>query len=272
MSSLSARVHNFFVEDYETSSFNQWRRENIAFCCSYSGKIVTSPVRAGRYAARFELHHGDRKIWFGKRAELSRSGDNRFGKIGGTDEWYGFSIYLPDDYEDDSEYEILTQWHAKRDEGEVFRSPVLSLHTYNGNWWIRNIHSSKPIQTDNDGVRKVLWEASYEDDKGKWTDWVVHVKWSYLSDGFVEIWKNSQKLTLKTGKKRYNGPDCYNDKRNIYLQSGIYKSPWNENPPTEVIKRVIYYDELRIGDSNSSFAEVSPPSPRPQSPSRYHNK
>ncbi|MBK5550669.1 heparin lyase I family protein [Pseudomonas sp. TH03] len=29
-------------------------------------------------------------------------------------------------------------------------------------------------------------------EKGKWVDWVLHVKWSSGEDGFLEIWKDGK--------------------------------------------------------------------------------
>ena len=54
-------------------------------------------------------------------------------------------------------------------------------------------------------------------ERGAWTDWVFHVKWSYGPDGVLEVWKNSQKIVTKSG------PNTFNDARGPYMKMGIYK-------------------------------------------------
>ena len=74
------------------------------------------------------------------------------------------------------------------------------------------------------------------------------VKWNYEDDGdgFLKIWKNGAKVTDMVG------PTCFNDVGGPYLQMGIYAR-------IDIGQTVIiYYDELRIGDSNSSYSEVAP--------------
>ena len=244
--------------DYETGNFNQapsggW----TSFCCSHSAQIVTSPVRGGSKAARYELRYADPKH-DSARSERIYKGNSRIGKVGGPDEWYGFSIYLPPDYEiDDDPHrwkglgkgEIVAQWHSTPDPGEISPSPPLALYTDLGKWKFTSVHSSNPILTSNNGTWVFLWEAPYQ--RGVWTDWVVHVKWSYQSNGFLEIWQNGKKVV------DYKGPNSYNDKGNNYFQWGIYKAHWNKGP-SHVTRRIIYNDELRIGDSTSSYNEVAP--------------
>jgi hypothetical protein len=257
-----ARAGILLTADYETGNFSQGPTAiKPHFCCSHSAQIVTSLVRAGKYAARFELRATDimrPDQHYGRRSERIYKGDARIGKIGGPDEWYGFSIYLPSDYEIDDDprrwmglgtFEILAQWHSVPDKGEISPVPPLFLVTDNGKWKFITVHSSIPIMTSDVGKWVYLWEAPYQ--RGVWTDWVVHVKWSYKSDGFLEIWQNGKKIV------DYKGPNCYNDRGNNYFQWGIYKAWWNQGP-THVTKRIVYNDELRIGDSNSSYAEVAP--------------
>ena len=72
------------------------------------------------------------------------------------------------------------------------------------------------------------------------------VKWSYEADGFLKIWKNGVLVTDRTGGT------CFNDDRGPFLKIGIYGILDQDQTAT------IYYDELRIGDSNSSYSEVAP--------------
>jgi hypothetical protein len=84
--------------------------------------IVSSPVRAGTHAARFTLRYDDPLVYGGKRAEVVKAHDAM-----NADFWYGFSVFVPDDWVREQWPEIIAQWHDVPDPGEVSRSPPLSL-------------------------------------------------------------------------------------------------------------------------------------------------
>ena len=71
----------------------------------------------------------------------------------------------------------------------------------------------------------------------------------------MEKWNTGRELH-RTDSPTMTGTD-------IFWRSGIYKGFWN-NSTTHVSQRVVYNDELRIGDSNSSYAEVAPRSSIPR--------
>ena len=129
-----------FTADYEGGSLSQW--DGYLSCCPYSQQVVTTPVRGGKYAARFELRDSDRI----ERTEMVYE-KQTIGLIGGPDEWYGFSIYLPASHVNDTfpmnyiglgAFEILAQWHTHPDSGEVWRNPPLFRWSRTmGQWKIR---------------------------------------------------------------------------------------------------------------------------------------
>lgn len=53
---------------------------------------------------------------------------------------------------------------------------------------------------------------------------------------------------------RQNMSNSYNDAAYPYLKFGLYKEKWG--PSTS--ERVIYFDEVKIGDSNSNYDEIKP--------------
>jgi hypothetical protein len=92
---------------------------------------------------------------------------------------------------------------------------------------------------------------------GQWVDWVVKWKLSYgNNDGILQVWRNGVQVV-----NRVNAPNCYNTEVGPYLKIGIYAYSWGNYEP-DVKNIAIYYDAFRIGDQNSSFAEVSPPDNR----------
>jgi hypothetical protein len=215
------------------------------------------PTRAGLYSVRFHLEKNDPVINNGTRCELSAGSEPV-----NVERWYGFSIYPTRSWWGyDQAPEIVTQWHqsypitSPRFQG----SPPLAIVTRAGNWEISARKRSWDNTVDQDTV--VLWRGPYE--RGRWTDWVVHVKWSPRSDGLLEIWKvdssGRQKLTLRDSSgDRSHGPNKFNDGKGNYMKCGIYKWPWSQNRPSDTTKRVMYYDELRIADERGSYNAVAP--------------
>jgi serralysin len=101
-------------------------------------------------------------------------------------------------------------------------------------------------------------------EKDQWTDWAFRIVLSYQADARLEAWKNGVKIL------DYAGPNVYNDALGPFIKVGIYKPAWREPIKSSVTQRTLYIDEVRVGDANSSFAEVSPgsgetPIPQPGS-------
>ena len=126
---------------------------------------VSGPGR--EVCGAFELHDSDPLVANGTRTEVDvRSA--LVGIIGGTDDWYGFSFYLPTGYAIDDwpytylglgAFELLAQWHVAPDAGEVWRNPVLFLVTDGGKWKFVTRHSGTPIQqAAQRGQRWFTWQ------------------------------------------------------------------------------------------------------------------
>ena len=245
----AVKISPIFIGDFETGDFSGWEAQ---FCCEYSGEIVSSPTRAGNYAAKFTLNKNDPLVKGGKRAELKQRGV----ALKGSEYWYGFSVYLPNDWVEDTASEIVAQWHDIPDVwfGETWRRPPFSLSINGKNWRIGNAWDPK-IVTDKNNVAgsEMLWSGPFE--REVWTDWVFHVKWSHQSDGLIEVWKNGTKIVTKHGRITYN------DLLVPYFKLGPYKYPWKNDKPASVTnKRVIYYDEARIGNASASYEDIAPKS------------
>jgi hypothetical protein len=152
-----------------------------------------------------------------------------------VERWYGASYFLPSAYVSDQAPELLTQWHTV-----AGGSPPLALWTQNGQWNIL-IFGKK---------RKII--GNYE--KNKWTDFVFHVKWSPYSDGFIEVWKDGAKVFTYSGANIYKGTSY-----GAYMKTGIYKWPWKAGSyHSTTTKRVVYIDDVRIGNSAATYKDVVP--------------
>ena len=229
-------------------------------CSGNCPTITTSPVRAGKYAMKTYLHYINSPFYY--RTEIQLTDRKYEGKIGGH-YWYGISIYLANDYIPDNTWEIVAQWHGWPDgytDGdkviqpgeESWRSPILSIKTTGGKWSIRNRSTS--IANTQSSKMDVFELGIYE--TGKWVDWVFHMKWSYESDGVLEVWKDGELVVNK------QGANCYNDRVGPYFKMGMYKgwkewwlSDWRHDVVDE---RTVYHDELRIAHGSDGFDLVSP--------------
>lgn len=192
-------------------------------------------ARTGAYSIRYELNKSDGMVGGGKRAETYRNprGETK-AKI---ERWYGASYYLPSDYVYDAVPEVVTQWHTVQYTG----SPMLALWTAGGQW--------KVVQMG----KTTTALGAYE--RNKWTDFVFHVKWSSGGDGLVEVWKNGSRVMYKTGPTLRSGLTI-----GPYFRTGLYKWGWNNGSraASSTSKRVIYVDEVRVGNEYAKYADVKP--------------
>jgi hypothetical protein len=233
-----------FDSDFEDESLEGWRISGNA------PTITNERARAGRRALRTSLDRRKDRVPYrtevsGPRADV------------GKEYWYGFSIFLPQSYRTDRIWEIVAQWHGvpDLDDGENWRNPVMALSTTNGRWdWVsrwddkRNTFASG--KREYGGTRKYDL-GPYERDV--WTDWVVHIKWSYGPDGVLEVWKNGAKVIEQ------NGPNAFNDQRGPYFKMGLYKGWRDPDRPSDAAdKRLLYHDEFRMGAATATYTDVAP--------------
>lgn len=204
----------------------------------YGLQIVEGPVYQGQKAVRFELRNGDPPIQNGTRTEIS------FPKPDDKDNlerWYSFALLFPGvDYDADNSDDVITQWHQG---GKV--SPAVSLRTRNNNLFLR-------IKPDVESKDKIELGPI---DKDSWHYYVIHIKHSSGADGLIEIWRDGKSLT------KYNGANMYDLREGDFhapaWKLGIYKSNWNKGGVTNTTKRVIYFDEIKLGDEHASLADMN---------------
>lgn len=210
-------------------------------------KQSNEQVRSGKYSLKFILRKTDRDIGGSKRLEIARAPY----ESPGCEHWYGMSINLHTSYVADPCEEIVFQLHATADDREGNTSPPIALQTKAGKWRMQILWDSRPDNTKQNWKNvKIIDLGHYQ--TGVWTDWVFHIKPSYKTDGLVEIWKNGSLMI------RYKGPNNYNDKKGNFVKLGIYKWGWKEGFQSTSTKRILYLDEIRIGDEKSSYKEVAP--------------
>jgi hypothetical protein len=235
----SARAEEI-IRDFETNSLSG---------LNVSGNAPTvqgSIKRLGRYAMRSDLDYYTSNVSYRTEARVIAPAP-----VVNQEYWYGFSIYLPDSYIPDTvRWETVVQWHQIPDSGESNGNPPLSLSTSNGVWKLTNKWTSAPLTTKSNTQTRGFTFGTYA--RGRWTDWVFRIKWSYGAQGILEVWKNGQKVLSAPG------PNTYNDERMPFFKMGIYKG-WRDGQPVgSVTHRTVYHDESRRVGPGGSYGAVAP--------------
>jgi len=236
-----------FVETFENPDLRNNPQAGdfyLEHAADHSFQIEGNIIREGSTSGRFEINEDDPQIWGGNRTEMSQAQSSTR-----NEGWYGFSQFFPASYTSDSTEEVIGQWHVQADEGEATnRSPSNALIASEGRlkWMLR--WDADRIMEDgySDGLIYIDLGVI---PKNKWIDWVVHIKYSHTNTGLLEVWKDGEKVI-----NRQNMPNTYNDTAYPYLKFGVYKWEWGP----VFSQRVIYYDEVRIGNENSNYDEVKP--------------
>jgi hypothetical protein len=163
--------------------------------------------------------------------------------------WIGFSIYLPVDFRPPS---VPGYWlmfwdsHMVPDPGDLGMNLFDTVSTYNKYFQFRINGESRRIHPAyDDQVRKVTYVIS-PPAKGRWVDYVLHFKfgWNPNNNPFIKVYRDGV-LVLDD-----RGINCSNDAIPPFMKFGLYGKVQYDT--------IVYYDEFRFGDANSSYAEVAP--------------
>ena len=230
-----------FKDDFESGNIDGWQ------CSGNCATVTTSQPQAGTYASKFTLTPKD-PVSF--RTELVPPESTFF--VQGKEYWIGFSNKLVDWQRDNSEELVLQthtnfyNWDCALGGAEVGRQPI-SILTGSGNWQV--------VTSSGDE-----WSAPYT--TGVWNNWVIHLKVSTGSDGFVEVWKDGVKVISDTGPNYPAKDGCGNSLAPPYLKFGIYKWDWDKSgyrsQPSQSTRREIHFDQVRIGHAAAGYADVAP--------------
>jgi hypothetical protein len=197
---------------------------------SYGITAVSNPYYQGVKSARFELRDTDPEIQSGSRSEIS------FPDATNLNRWYSYAMYAPSaQYKIDSDDDVITQWHQGGG-----KTPALCLRVKSDKLYIRILG---------------IWTDLGVFDKDKWHAYVLHVKHSSGSDGLIEIWRDGIKIMNRSGANMYA---ITGDIHNPNIKLGVYKSNWNGTGTTETNIRVLYFDDIKIGNENATYADMVP--------------
>lgn len=189
----------------------------------------------------------------GERAEMKMKRT----KIGGT-YWYGWSMFIPSDWQDTSaHYDIVNQWATAPTMpvrgGGTFKCGANGSHLARQDDTFYFIFQRQGDSVDVKCTKYPLAKVSAV--RGKWIDFVMHVKWTGNKDGFLKLWIKAGDRSY-TQEINYKGRTFWNDEgTGPYFKMGLYKGEPGFKGPAP---RYLYTDEYRLGDANSSFEQVAP--------------
>jgi hypothetical protein len=237
-----------FTETFETP-YPFYTVHGTEFSTDYSFSVVSTPVYKGIKVARFELRDSTAMVSQGTRAEVTIVRDSVKKEM-----WYSFAALFPaDEYAIDSEKEIISQWHQANDEhlNEKSQSPASQLVVSNDRFVFDTGYNDAPVSNG------VILESRKKIDLGEvtkdtWHEFVFHFIHSYQADGLVEIWHNGELVAT------VNGGNMYNNVSMPKWKIGIYKWKWNGNGTTDTHKRVLYFDNIKVGNSLATLSDMVP--------------
>lgn len=225
------------------------------------GVVDNQHARRGQKSFRAYLNRDRSKLSF-RTETVPRGGVDDIRKIPmGEEMWYGFSVYIPEDYVADfSATESIANWHGDNSvlpkkviRGDGFGANV-SLLAKAGRWVV-SVFYGEP------GKRKQKWWSSELPalSPGSWNDFVFHMKWRSDQSGLVEVWHNGTQYIKHKGKNTY-----IEEIKIPYFKFGAYKSSWRKaityNPGDADIRfREYWFDEVRVArGKNGKKSDVDP--------------
>jgi uncharacterized protein (TIGR03382 family) len=224
-----ASASTLWKGDFETGNLSQWSR--VQSVASDRLQVVSDVVREGRYALKTTVRQGDDPIRAsGNRNELAYLTE----EAPGTEYFYKWSTLFPENFPSVHSWQLFAQWHQTGCCG----SPPLEFYVVGEEMFLRAGGSEG----------RVVWSGPLV--RGRWNDFVLHVKWSSdPNTGFVEMYKDGELVLPKTFAATQFGGE-----RN-YLKLGLYR----DSSISQV--GVVYHDGFTMG---TTLADVMPPPPAPE--------
>jgi hypothetical protein len=228
---FSQQIGNILWEENADGSWFSNSFAKLQAATSYSITASKSQYYNGTKSVRFELRDTDPEVQDGTRAEIT------FPIATNNNRWYSYVLYLPSaDYKTDDADEVISQWHQGGGS-----TPALCLRTKNDRLYLRVLSNT--------------WIDLGKLDKDKWHAYVMHVKHSSGSDGLVDIWRDGTKILHRTGACAYPVNGTYTLP---FWKFGIYKSYWNGTRTSSTTKRVLYFDDIKMGNEMATLSEMLP--------------
>ncbi len=186
------------------------------------------PVRDGKKSMRFEVRAGDCSWTIGwNDCEKDRERHELLSRQawGGGEYWHHWSIFLPEDYPVIFPVKVaLGQFHQQNSH------VVWMFQNRTGGYFVDNQTIGRTLESV-----KILTD---EEMRGKWSDVLVHVRWTHKKDGFYRVYVNGETIPRYewTGQTKRKG-------KKVYYKVGIYRT-YVSREPAGPQTQVVYYDHV----------------------------
>lgn len=206
---MSTMGDTLFRGDFETGDLGQW----VSSPKTDAIKVVTDPVREGRYALRIDGSNA--AVRNGRdRIELQHQPKGA-GTSEGAERWFGWSVFLPAALPKGSHsmgyFETRNSW-----------SRVMAFDV-----------QGEDIEFTTRVPYARRWSGKGKLTPGRWHDFAVHVLWSRdATKGFVEVWFDGEQVVppTKTATLRDENP--------VFFQLGLFRET-SETPETLFIDHIV---------------------------------
>lgn len=165
--------------------------------------------------------------------------------------WIGYSIYIPADFKtpyNPSNHGATMQFHSAGDacDNSVSNGPTATFlyRPTLGEWrfYVQGV-TAECTGTTKDRVKNYYFNYT----PGTWHDVVLNFKfdWRAYNNPFFRVWVNGEQVVDD------QGINCWNDTKGPRFHIGIYAQAVKQD-------MIVFFDEIKIGDANSSYVEVAP--------------
>ena len=202
-------------------------------------------VRAGRSALKITLRPDDPTPEISadetERDELTES--DYLNAREGEAYAYEFSLFVPQDFPVVANRLVLAQWKQDREGQKVIDDdPVIALRYVSGKLF---------ITTKSERARVTRYQTTREI-RGRWTDFVFHIRHARTNDGFVRVWIDGERVLDFHGPTAYGNQFGYPEDGRFYFKLGLYRDDMKE-PMTlfidEYRKRPLSREESRASEA-----------------------
>ncbi len=234
------------VIDFETGDFSQAHGTEGGDVSIV--KAGEGPVREGKFSAKSNLKLNQH------RAEVGGFRSDAYGIAR-----YGWSLYIPKEFDAFTHFSIITQWHSwgSGKESPKDGGPPTSMTISKGKLQLKLLH-----QGDTGWTSKANYFSlgTADEMRDQWTDFVMEVNWQPPGKGgWLKFYKNGQLIV------DYKGTTWFEDKdKGPYFKFGNYKGSVQWKGTEE--GAILYLDAARMAlGENSTYKMVDPAaySPRP---------
>lgn len=252
-----------FSANWESGTVNSgWQNYEYPSNNPNAASRSTDFAREGTYSCKFTLNSTDNNAQNGnRRVEFTLNNSTNPNQ---NYRWYGYSWYFPaSTMPSDNRECVIIQWHDKAIANPgcspcsccpncgCSTSPFLAIEAKNDRFRAMIRYNTPTCTYCGSSQTLQIFDMGLIP-KDQWVDTVIFYNPRADSSGRVQIWMGGEL------KLDYTGPCFANGSYFPYLKFGIYKWLWNGSVVTPG-SMTIYADRFRIGDTNSSYAEVAPP-------------